>query len=275
MIGLLDKFKSLFNGNKGQNTPKRELPNDTFKCVKFSEKRFNFVTNTYAHGTQLCRALKKINKVEYKLNDENFDYTFIQSKNERDDMINVYDYGFKNIPTNSYIFVEFKKENVKKIVEEIKVNKWNLIGFSSSKSIHDGKGGNVFRILIQRKLLENNVNEIDLMNKMKSGKMNFEDLLFVFHQFKNLEGLPIPGLNITPEIKKLIRDLTVVIQAMNKKERIKCVISERRKEKMTKNGIRIEMIERLLQMMKMLKEKSGDFSSLLGNPQKMMDMLKK
>ena len=279
MMGLLDKMKNLFGNSKKDTTPQKQLPKDTFRCFKFYEKKFHFVTNELVHAIQLKRALKKINKINYEIIENNIlskEYSFTYSNLPVDNVINVYDYDFKNIiPTDSYVFVEFNKKDLNKIVEEMKDKKWNLIGFSSSKSIYDGKGGNVFRLFLKSVNKMDDVNEMELMQKMKSGKMNFQDLLFVFNQFKSIQGLPIPGLKITPEIILLIKSLTVAIQAMNKREKIRCVISSKRKEKIIKNGIKEETIDKLLQMIKMLRDKSGDFSSFLSNPQKMMDMIEK
>ena len=278
-MGLLDKVKNLFGNSKKDIPLQKKLPKDTFRCVKFHERKFHFITNEIVHTIQLKRALKKINKVDYEIienGDFKNEYSFSYSDKPLQNIVNVYDYSLKDIiPSDSYIFVQFNKKDFNKIVEEIKSNKWNLIGFSSSKSICDGKGGNVFRLFLESKNQTDSINEMELMEKMKSGKMNFQDLLFVFDQFKNIQGLPIPGLKITPEIIVLVKNLTVAIQAMNKREKIRCVINLKRKEKIVQNGIKTETIEKLLQMIKMLREKSGDFSSFLANPQKMMDMIGK
>lgn len=160
-------------------------------------------------------------------------------------------------------------------------NEQKVIGWSANKS-HYERGKTILHNLKSIPLNASHnttMSEQIFLMKLQNGSINFNDLLFILNQTKEIMNHPLAskmGMSLTPDKLKIINQKKSIICAMTTKERENMnIIDYSRMSRIAKgSGVDISQVEGLITMLKNLKEKSSEIASMAADPRKLAELMK-
>lgn len=264
------------------------------RCV-FDEKSIILLTNESNYSiTQTLFLFKKapnivlINSLNDYTNDSNAIFVVNKTSEWRSLCKNGLDIIQFVVPNetlendvNFYFFGNISSK-LPKMLDLYLKHKKSVIGWSSNKS-HYERGKSITNVLLSSHKLNLyngvNIDEQLFMRKLQSGNISFEDIFFVLSKTDELSNHPLMskfGFKLSEEQKKLINQQRSIILSMTQKER-NCVVTfnSSRIERIAKGSrTSIPQVETLLNMLKNLKEKSGDIAKMASDPTKLAELMK-
>jgi hypothetical protein len=273
-LNLLKQFqtKSIFNDESlilFSKTPEKYQVSQASYLFKGKNPKVINVNSSSDYNEQEKSVL-------YIVNDKNLinkAYKVLQYVKEGDEIMETDYYFFGNVISSIEYFIS-----------QYDLLKEKVIGWSASKSIYErGKGILSFFTKQNFQIVnnDNNLTEQQIMEKMKNGSLDFNDILFIFSKLKEISAHPVAsmlGFKLTPEKEKVILQQKAIISAMTSKERKNFDLvskNQSRKERIAKgSGVNIMQVDQLLNVINSLREKSGDIAKMAGNPNQLMEMMK-
>lgn len=156
-----------------------------------------------------------------------------------------------------------------------------VVGFSGTKSHYD-RGRTVVSSSFLPKVLtkksDENMDDQAFLKKMKDGEINFDDIIFILNKTNELSSHPIMsklGFKLTDDHRKQINQQKSIIYSMTPKERNDyTLLDDSRIARIAKGaGVDEKRVMTLIEMIKTLKNKSGDLAKMASDPTQLSKLM--